>query len=85
MPLALADKVGEAEMVIVTISLIVAGPGELVGPVPTELQFYNAFAAGVGTNTKQAEDAKALIRFVTSPATAPVFKSNGMEPGASRK
>ena len=76
---------GEAEMVIVTSSLIVASAAELVGPVPTELQFYNSFAAGVGTDTKQAEIAKDLIKFITSPATVAVFKANGMEPGAPEK
>jgi len=76
---------GEAEMVIVTSSLIVASAAELVGPVPTELQFYNSFAAGVGTDAKQAEIAKDLIKFITSPATVAVFKANGMEPGAPEK
>jgi molybdate transport system substrate-binding protein len=76
---------GEAEMVIVTSSLIVASAVELVGPVPSELQFYNSFAAGVGTDTKQAEIAKDLIKFITSPATVTVFKANGMEPGAPEK
>lgn len=76
---------GEADMVIVTISIIMAGAAELVGPVPTELQFYNSFAAGVGTDTKQAEIANELIKFVTSPAAVAVLKANGMEPGAPRK
>jgi molybdate transport system substrate-binding protein len=76
---------GQAEMVVVTISIIVAGAAELVGPVPTELQFYNSFTAGVGTDAQQTEIAKTLIKFVTSPATAAVFKANGMEPGTPRK
>jgi molybdate transport system substrate-binding protein len=49
---------GEAEMVVVTTSIIVAGAAELVGPVPTELQFYNSFAGGVGTDAKQVDIAR---------------------------
>jgi molybdate transport system substrate-binding protein len=77
---------GEVEMVVVTTSLIVATRStELVGPVPTELQFYNSFAAGVGSDAQQAELAKVFIKFITSPTTTAVFKVNGMEPGAPQK
>jgi molybdate transport system substrate-binding protein len=76
---------GEAEMIVVTTSIIVAGAAELVGPVPSELQFYNSFAAGVGTDAKQTEAAEALIRLVTSPTAVTVLKANGMEPGVPPK
>lgn len=72
---------GEAEMIVVTISIVVGYGAELVGPVPSELQFYNRFAAGVGASAKEAEAAKALIKFLTAPAAVPVIKANGMEPG----
>jgi molybdate transport system substrate-binding protein len=75
---------GEAEMVVVTTSIIVAGAAELVGPVPTELQFYNTFAGGVGSDAKQADIAKEFITFVTGPAAVALFKANGMEPGVPR-
>jgi molybdate transport system substrate-binding protein len=85
-PAALAKAIptGEAEMIIVTISVIVAGAAELVGPVPTKLQFYNSFAGGVSTDAKQIEPARALIRLITVPAAVPVLKAKGMEPGAPR-
>jgi molybdate transport system substrate-binding protein len=79
-----AVPAGDAEMIIVTISVIVAGAAELVGPVPSELQFYNRFAAGVGARAKEAEAAKGLIRLLTAPAAVAVIKANGMEPGAPR-
>lgn len=75
---------GEAEMIVITISVIVAGAAELVGPVPSELQFYNSFAAGVGVAAKEAEAAKALIKFITTPAAVAVIKTKGMESGAPR-
>lgn len=85
-PDALAKAVpnGEAEMIIVTISVIVGGAAELVGPVPDELQFYNSFAGGAGTGAKQIEPTRALMRFVTAPAAVAVFKAKGMEPGVPR-
>ena len=76
---------GEADMIVVTISLILAYDGvQLVGPVPSEVQFYNRFAAGVGTNAREPEAAKALLKLITSPAAVPVIKAKGMEPGSPR-
>jgi ABC-type molybdate transport system substrate-binding protein len=74
---------GEAEMIIVTTSIIVGSVAEFVGPIPAELQFYNSFAAGVAAGTEHAEIAKELISFVTSPDAVTVLKANGMEPGAA--
>jgi molybdate transport system substrate-binding protein len=80
--LAKAVPSGEADMIVLTISLILSYDGvQLVGPVPSEVQFYNRFAAGVGTNAREAEAAKALLKFITSPAAVPVIKAKGMEPG----
>ncbi|MBI2360429.1 MAG: substrate-binding domain-containing protein, partial [Deltaproteobacteria bacterium] len=47
---------------------------------PPELQSYNLYTAGVGTAAEQPEAAKALIKFLTSPAAAAVIKAKGMEP-----
>jgi len=71
---------GEAEMIVGTISDIV-GAADLVGPLPSELQLYIRFAAGVGASAKEAEAAKALIKFLTAPAAVPVIRAKGMEPG----
>ena len=80
--LAQAVPSGEAEIIVAIISSIMASGADLVGPVPLELQFYNRFAAGVGASAKEAEAAKALIKFLTAPAAVAVIKTNGMEPGA---
>lgn len=82
--IAQAVPTGQAEMIVVTIPIIMVPGAELVGPVPSELQFYNSFAAGVGAGAKEPEAAKALIRFLTSPQAVPVLKAKGMEPGAPR-
>jgi molybdate transport system substrate-binding protein len=60
----------------------IIGPGiELVGPVPSELQSYIRFTAGVSASANETEAAKALIQFFRSPAAVAVIKANGMEPG----
>jgi molybdate transport system substrate-binding protein len=82
--IAQAVPSGEAEMIVVTISVIVGYGAELVGPVPSELQFYNRFAAGVGASAKETEAGRALIKLLTSPAAVAVIKANGMEPGTPR-
>ena len=53
---------------------------EYVGPFPPELQHYNVFAAGVATAAEQPEAAKALIKFLRSPAAITVIKAKGLEP-----
>lgn len=82
--LAKAVPSGEAEMIISSMPDIIVGGTVLVGPLPPELQLYIRFAAGVGTNAKEAEAAKALIKFLTAPAAVPVIKAKGMEPGTPR-
>jgi molybdate transport system substrate-binding protein len=72
---------GKADLVITLIPEIKFFKGvELAGPIPAELQSYISFAAGVATNSHNADAAKALIKFITSPAAAPTLKAKGVEP-----
>jgi molybdate transport system substrate-binding protein len=72
---------GKAELVITLIPEIKFFKGvELAGPVPGDLQSYISFAGGVATNTHNADAAKALIKFITSPAAAPTLRAKGEEP-----
>jgi molybdate transport system substrate-binding protein len=80
-PVAKAIASGEAEIGMTQISEILPYAGaELVGPLPKEIQLTTGFAAAVATNARQAEAAKALIKFLTSPAAAAVFKQKGLDP-----
>jgi molybdate transport system substrate-binding protein len=73
---------GEIEMQIGQISEIVISPGvDLAGPLPPELQNTTLLAAGVVTTSKASEAAKALIQFISSPASAVVLKAKGFERG----
>ncbi len=54
---------------------------DYVGPLPTEVQRYTVFSSGIVAGTKEADAAKALVKFLTAPDAAPAFKKQGMEPG----
>jgi molybdate transport system substrate-binding protein len=72
---------GEVELLITLISEILPVQGvDLVGPLPAEFQSYVSFAAAISTNARNRESAEALIKFLTGPAAAPVFKTKGLEP-----
>jgi molybdate transport system substrate-binding protein len=72
---------GETELMFLTISAFVPVPGaELLGPLPSELQSYVGYSAGVGAAAKEAAAGKALINFLKAPAAVPVLKAKGMEP-----
>jgi molybdate transport system substrate-binding protein len=80
-PVALAIANGDAEIGMTQISEILPYTGaELVGPFPAEIQLKTSFAIAVGTNAKEPEPAKALIKFLTAPAAAPLFKEKGLDP-----
>ena len=75
---------GEAEFGIQLISEIVTAPSaELVGPLPAELQAMTVLSAGIVMNAREADAARSLFKFLTSPAGAAVIKATGMEPGGS--
>ena len=74
---------GEVEIAVISIPTILAETGaDLVGPLPPELQHYVVYTAGAGAAAKEADAAKALIKFLTAPAAMSVMKSKGLEPVA---
>ncbi len=82
-PTAAAEFVarGEAEIGMTQVSEILPVAGaDLVGPLPAEIQNYTNFASAVGTAAKQADAAKALVKFLASPEAARVMKAKGLEP-----
>jgi molybdate transport system substrate-binding protein len=72
---------GEVEIGLTQISEILPYANvELVGPLPSEVQSYTYFSAGVSTASKEANAAGAFINFITAPAALAVIKAKGMEP-----
>jgi molybdate transport system substrate-binding protein len=71
---------GEAELGLHQISEILPVKGvKLVGPLPPEIQNYTTYAVAVGTDAKQPDAARALIKLLTGPAAESVLKARGME------
>ena len=56
---------------------------DFVGPIPEEVQQVTIFSAGIAAHATNPEGARALIRFLASPAAAPIIRSNGLEPVAA--
>jgi molybdate transport system substrate-binding protein len=57
-------------------------PGvDYVGPLPADVQQTTVFSSGIIVGAKEAEAAKALVKFLTTPEAGAAFKKRGMEPG----
>jgi molybdate transport system substrate-binding protein len=54
---------------------------ELVFPLPPALTGRIVMSAGVAANAREPEAAAAFLKFLSSPAAAPVIVAHGMEPG----
>jgi molybdate transport system substrate-binding protein len=74
---------GEVDLVVVVASRVSGVPGvQLVGRIPQELQTWIGFTGGVSTAAKEPEAARAMLRFLTAPAAAPVLEAAGVKPFA---
>lgn len=72
---------GEADLAVQQISELKQVEGiEVSGPVPYQLQTPAVFSAGCMVDAKQAEAAKALLRYLASPEVVPVLRQSGLEP-----
>jgi molybdate transport system substrate-binding protein len=73
---------GEAEIGFQQVSELSHFAGvDYVGPLPADVQQFTTFSSGIIAGTKEADAAKALVKFITGPAAAAAFKKQGMEPG----
>jgi molybdate transport system substrate-binding protein len=72
---------GEAEIALQPIPELMAVPGvDIVGPLPGDFQNVTTYAAGVTVYAAEAEAAEALVKFLSTPAAAAVFKAMGLDP-----
>lgn len=71
---------GDVEIGFNQVSEILAQPSiELVAPLPPEIQNYTRFAPGIVAGSSQADAARALVTFLSSPAAHAVLKAKGFE------
>jgi molybdate transport system substrate-binding protein len=76
---------GEHQLVFAPVSEILPVHGvDVLGLFPKEFQEPVVMTAGVGTGARNADGAKALVKFMTSPGAAPAIRASGMEPTPGR-
>ena len=81
-PVATLIRSGEAEIGFQQVSELVHETGiAYIGPLPAEIQNITVFSGGIHSGANEADAAKALVKFITAPAAAPVIKKHGLEPG----
>lgn len=69
------------DMVVVVTSRIYGVPGvDMLGLIPKELQTWIGFATGINPQSKHAEAARALTKFLSTPPADAVLKPIGIEP-----
>jgi molybdate transport system substrate-binding protein len=73
---------GEAEIGIQQVSELAHFDGvDFVGPLPADVQQITVFSSGVQVGAKEVDAARAWVKFLTAPGSAPAYKSRGLEPG----
>jgi molybdate transport system substrate-binding protein len=72
---------GEAEIGLQQVSELLSNPEvEVIGMLPAELQQITIYSAGVTANAREGEAARALIKALTAPSAAPIYKAKGLDP-----
>ncbi|HEX2932435.1 MAG TPA: molybdate ABC transporter substrate-binding protein [Candidatus Binatia bacterium] len=73
---------GEVDFGLTFISEIITEPGvEVVGALPRDISTPTALVGFLSAQTKEADAAKALLRYLSSPEAGEVYKQRGMQPG----
>jgi len=70
---------GECEMGIGLASDAVLTPGLVAVPLPAEIQNYTTYTLGVVAGSQNADAAKALVTFLTTPAVKQALATKGFE------
>jgi molybdate transport system substrate-binding protein len=84
-PVAAVVARGEAEIGFQQVSELIHVPGiTFVGTIPDEVQPTTFFAGALASTVRQPDAASALIRFLASPAAAPVILKAGLTPASKR-
>lgn len=77
---------GDVEIGFQQVSEILPIPGiEFVGTLPDEIQKVTVFSAGLAIASKQADEGRQFIQFLTSPEARPIIIKQGLEPASEQK
>jgi len=70
----------EVEIGFQQVSEIATFPGvDFVAPLPAEVQLTTVFSSGIIVGAKEANAARELVKYLTSPQAGEAFKKRGME------
>ena len=73
---------GEAEIGFHQLSELIPVKGiQIVGPLPAKIQYITIFSGAIHSGAKEPDAARALIRFLTTPAVGIRIKKYGLDPG----
>ena len=82
-PVATVVRSGEAEIGFQQVSELIHEAGiDFLGSIPADIQNITVFSSGVPAEAKAQTEARALQKFLTAPAAAPVIKKHGLERAA---
>jgi molybdate transport system substrate-binding protein len=71
---------GDVELGFNQVSEIIAVPTvEMVGPLPSDIQNYTLFAAGILSNSKTPNEARAFLDYISSAGVRHVWKEKGFD------
>ncbi len=70
---------GDVEYGVLPLSEILPVKGEEPVMFPADVQSYIVMVGGVSAASRHADASRALIKYLTAPATLPVLKAKGME------
>jgi molybdate transport system substrate-binding protein len=71
---------GEVQIAVQQVSELMQVAGiDMIGPLPSALQKATVFSAGILSNAKNPDAAASLIGWLSTPATASVIRSKGLQ------
>lgn len=72
---------GEVDFAVTGLPPLVGTPNiEWLGYLPEEINSWLLFTGGASANAREPEAARALLKFLVTPAASAVWKDNGLEP-----
>jgi molybdate transport system substrate-binding protein len=72
---------GQAEIGLQQVTELLSNPEvEVIGMLPADLQQITVYSAGITTGAKDAAAATALIKAMSAPSAAPIYKAKGLDP-----
>jgi molybdate transport system substrate-binding protein len=72
---------GEVDLVVSGLPPLLGKPNvEWLGLIPSEINSFVVFTAGLSSAAKEPEAGRALLRFLATPEAMAVYKSKGLDP-----